>query len=73
MGGWLAVVMTVRARPRGGWPWGGFLQQGREQHDPVGEALPLGEVAQLLEELAPRAGPLAASPPQLAGTVLDLV
>ncbi len=52
---------------------GGFLQQGREQHGPVGEALPLGEVAQLLEELAPRAGPLAASPPQLAGTVLDLV
>ena len=75
-GGWVAGSLchdSAGAAARGLAVGGGFLQQGREQHGPVGEALPLGGVAQLLEELAPRAGPLAASPPQLAGTVLDLV
>ena len=57
-GGWVAGSLchdsagaAARGLAVGG---GGFLQQGREQHGPVGEALPLGEVAQLLEELAPR-------------------
>ena len=52
---------------------GVFLQQGLEQGGPAAEAEPLREEAQLLEELAPGACQLAAAPPPLAGTVLDLV
>ena len=48
-----------------------FSEQSLQRDSPADEGEPLREEAQIIAKLAPRAGPLAALPPQPAGMVLD--